>query len=86
MHLLNVTKLAIFQLDTKHVNVKTSTCLKHRNERFELFNNYKTDYHNNETKLLCVNAALITETPETPKQAYRPASDNWVQISARTFE
>ena len=44
---------------------------------YNLNNNYKTTHDNKVTKRQRVNASLITETPETPKQAYRPASDNW---------
>ena len=44
---------------------------------YKLTINYKTTNHNKVTKRNRVNASLITETPETPKQAYRPASDNW---------
>ena len=44
---------------------------------YNLINNYKTTNSNKVTKRKRVNSSLITETPETPKQAYRPASDNW---------
>ena len=44
---------------------------------YNLINNYKTTNSNKVTKRKRVNASLITETPEIPKQAYPTASGNW---------
>ena len=56
-------------------NIKQSIFIK---LTYNPINKYKTTHNNKETKRHRVNASLITETPETQKQAYWPASGNWV--------